>query len=187
MPGATIEIDGRETGVAPIVLEKVVPGKHLVVARINGVVPYSTVVTVEAKKQTEVLAKYKDTSGGDDVGVVADSIAKNQLPKGIVQNAIKAAKSAQANWLVFGAMVKDADKFKVFTYVLNVASGKIKAIEQVNFDLELLTAESDVLRVVQAITTQLDQFDGAIGEIAKFAPRARKRNMVSKFNASLNT
>ncbi|MEE2901534.1 MAG: PEGA domain-containing protein [Myxococcota bacterium] len=184
LPGATIEIDGRETGVAPIVLEKVVPGKHLVVARIKGVVPYSTVVTVEAKKQTEVLAKYKDTSGGDDVGVVADAIAKNQLPKAIVQNAIKAAKNAQAKWLVFGAMVKDADKFKVFTYVLNVENAKIKAIEQVNFDLELLTAESDVLRIVQAITKQVDQFDGSIAEIAKFEPRARKRNMVSKFNAS---
>ena len=184
LPGASIEIDGRETGVAPIILEKVVPGKHLVVARINGVVPYSTVVTVEAKKQTEVLAKYKDTSGGDDVGVVADSIAKNQLPKEIVKNAINAAKSTQAKWLVFGAMVKDADKFKVFTYVLNAESGQIKAIDPVNFDLELLTAESDVLRIVQAITQQIEQFDGTVTEIATFERRARKRNMVSKFNAS---
>ena len=74
------------------------------------------------------------------------------------------------------------DKFKVFTYVLNVESAS-KAIEQVNFDLELLTAESDVLRIVKRHEA-VDQFDGSVAEIAKFEPRARKRNMVSKFNAS---
>jgi len=184
LPGAAVELNGRPTGVAPILLEKVVPGRHLIVTRIEGVIPFSTVINVVAKKQSEVTARYGNTAGGDEVGAVADALSTNKLPKAIVASAVKASKAVGAEWVIFGAMAKDDDKFRVHTYLMNSAAKKIKSLEIVNFDLELLTAESDVLRIVQNTTASMENFDGKAGEIKLIEKRLREQSTVNRFNAS---
>jgi hypothetical protein len=184
LPGAMIELDGRPTGVAPVLLEKVVPGKHLLVARIDGVIPFSTVINVVTKQQTDVTARYSDTSGGDEVGAVADALSTNKLPKEIVESAVKAGETVGAQWVIFGAMAKDDDKYHVHTYLMNVKARKLKSLDVVNFDIELLTAESDVLRIVQDTTNSMENFDGDVSQIKTIERRMRAQSTVNRFNAS---
>jgi hypothetical protein len=184
LPGANIELDGRPTGVAPILLEKVVPGRHLIVARIDGVIPFSTVINVAAKQEAKVVARYGNTAGGDEVGAVAEALSTNKLPKAMVASAVKASKAVGAEWVIFGAIAKADDKFRVHTYLLKTDTQKIKVLQTVNFDLELLTAESDVLRIVQDASASIADFDGADTEITLIEKRMRAKSTVTRFNAS---
>ena len=185
LPGARIELDGRPTDVAPVLLEKVVPGRHVIVARIDGVTPFATTVTVKAGEKLEVVARYAGTMGGDQVGAVTDAIAQNTIPAKAVSSAAAAGKGAGAKWVIFGAMAKDDDKYRVHTYVLDIAGSKIKELPSLNFDLELLTAESDVLRIVRDATATIEAFPAdAIASIKTIETRMRATNTTNRFNAS---
>jgi len=184
LPGAQVLLDGRPMDVAPVLLERVVPGKHLITARIEGAPAYASTITVEAKKTVEVIATYTDTAGGSAVGTVTDALAKNSVPKIAVTAATEAGKKANAGWVVFGALAKDDDRFRVHTYVVDVNAGQVAELEELSFDLEMLTAESDVLRIVTNARAKIDGFSDGKAEIKKIAKRMRSQNLVNKVNAS---
>ena len=167
-----------------MLLQKVVPGKHLVTARIDGVPAYAATVVVEPKKTIEVVASYASTAGGSAVGKVADAIALNAVPKEAVASASEAGKSVGASWVVFGAMARDDDRFRVHTYVVDVAATQVAALEELSFDLELLTAESDVLRIVKNARAKVDTFSEGQPSFARIERRIRTQSTVNKVNAS---
>lgn len=184
LPGARIEIDGRAADVAPVLLEKVVPGKHLIVARLDGVTPFATTIEAEAGKDLTLMARFGNTLGGDAVGDVTDALAQNELSKGAVSSASKAGQQAGAAWVVFGAMAKDDDKFRVHTYVVEAKSGRLAALDVLNFDLELLTAESDILALVKNAARIIEAFPSGETAVAVIEKRIRRQDLTNRFNAS---
>ena len=52
LPGATVQLDGRQMDVAPVLINRVLPGKHIIFAKVDGVPPFGR-REVEAKKKTE--------------------------------------------------------------------------------------------------------------------------------------
>ena len=184
LPGAKITLDGREMDVAPVALNQVVPGKHLIGATVDGVPAYRTVVQVPSGKKSEVTANFGGTVGGDAVGDVTDAIAKNGLPRAAVEKAVQAGKAVGATFVVAGGMAKDENHFNVHTFVVNVPAGTVRAVDVVNFDLDLLTAESDVLRVVQAVDSAIKSFGNGQQALAVVEKRIREQSTVNEVNAT---
>lgn len=185
LPGAKVSIDGRampET--APLLLDKVVPGKHLVLVEVPEVTPFGAVVTVTAGGNAQLRATFGNTLGGSSVGQVTDAIAENAIPTPAVDGAAAAGKAADAKFVIFGAMAKDEDKFRVHTFAVEVSSGKIAKLDEVAFDLDLLTAEADVLKIANAVHGAIAAFPAGERAIAKVEPRIRSQSTVTKVDAS---
>ena len=184
LPGARITLDGRLMDVAPVLLTKAVPGKHLLGATIDGVPPYAALVEIKAGKKNEFTANFGGVVGGDTVGDVAEAITTNGLPKKAVDAAVKSGQAAGAEFVVLGGLTKDDNHFNVYTFVLEVKSGLVRTLEQVNFDLDLLTAESDVLRVVQQIAASVSAFSEGKPQIAAIDAKVRSQSVVNEVSAA---
>lgn len=185
LPGAKVSLDGREMEVAPVLLDKVVPGKHLVVAQVPDVNAWGAVVNVPPKGKVEVRATFSGTLGGSSVGRVTDAIAENAIPKNAVEAAASAGKEAGAPYVIFGGMAKDDDKFRVHSYLVEAKTAKIVPLESVSFDLELLTAETDVLRIANAAHDAITKFPpSAQAQVAQIERRIKAQSNVTKVDAS---
>ncbi len=183
LPGAKITLDGREMDVAPVLLQKTAAGRHLIGAKVDGVSVYRAVVTVRAKTKTEFRASFGGTVGGDAVGIVTEAISVNGLPAAAVKKAVEAGKEVGATYVVAGGMSKEEDHFNVHTFVINVASQKVQTMEPVKFDLDLLTAEADVFRVVSQVEASLKGFAGTGPMIAMIERKARKQSTINEVDA----
>lgn len=186
LPGAKISLDGRPMEVAPVMLERVVPGKHLVRAEIPEVPAFATIIHVTPGQKLEVRASYAGTLGGSAVGRVTDAIAENGIPRPAVESAAAAGRDVGAKFVVVGAMAKDEDRFQVHTFVVQVESTKIQPLEAASFDLEMLTAESDVLRITNAAFDSFASFPGsAQPSIAQVDKRIRGgQSTITKVDAA---
>jgi len=182
IPGAEISIDGRPTDTAPVRLVKILPGKHIIGAKAEGVDPSRMVV--EVKDEGEVTIGFGRTVGGASVSRVADAIAENALPTPALQAAQQAGREAQASYVVLGGLAKDVDHFNVHTFVLDVGSGKVSTLEVTQFDLDLLTAASDVLRVVLGVEKALDGFEGTETAVRTIEPQIRPTQVVNEVDGS---
>ena len=100
LPGATVFLAGREMDVAPVVLRKVVHGKHLVGAKVEGVPMYRAVVEVKAGARAEFRVNFGGTVGGTAVGEVTEAISVNGLPKAAVRSAVNAGQAVNARYVV---------------------------------------------------------------------------------------
>lgn len=183
LPGAQITLDGRPMDTAPVVLKKVVPGKHLLGAKIEGVPAFAAIVEVKPAKNDYTVV-FANTVGGASVGTVADAIAENAIPKKAVEAAAAAGREAGAAYVVLGALARDDDRFHVHTYVVDVAKSQIKPLDVVDFDLEMLTAESDVLRVVQNIHTVVGSFSSSDTSVATIERRINKQPTINEVAAA---
>lgn len=185
LPGAKILLDGRDAKVAPVRLESALPGKHILHARIDGVPQAGLVVTLRPGKNREVTVSFDNTWGGVAVGAVADAIAENKIPEGAVKKAIEAGKEAGVEFVVAGGMAQDkvAAKFNVHTFVVNVASGGIAQLPMTNFDLDMLTAASDVIRIVRAVEDKVKDYSDAKRAISSIESKVRPIVLATNFNA----
>lgn len=184
LPGAKVSLDGRAMEVAPVLLDKVVPGRHAILVQIPEVAPFGAVITVASGQKTQVNATFSNTMGGSSVGKVTDAIAQNGIPKPAVDSAAAAGKESGAAYVILGGMAKDEDKFRVHTFIVDVGSGKIHALEPAAFDLEMLTAETDVLRIVNAAHDTFSKFPGTSAEIALVEKRIKAQSTVTTIDAT---
>lgn len=173
LPGAAVQLDGRDMDVAPVLIDRVVPGKHLITARVDGVPPFGAVVTIKQKEKNEFVVNFAGVLGGAEVGDVADSIAENKLPAAAVKKAVAAGKNAGAAFVVAGGLARDRinNDLNVHTFVVKVDNGQIKTLNPVDFDSEMLTAESDVIRVVRQVDSAVKKFDQASQMVAMIEKR----------------
>ncbi len=183
LPGAEVSLDGRSMATAPVRLLRVPPGKHILSATVEGAKPTHAILTVPSGKKLEYTVAFGETVGGPSVGKVADSITENSLPKDAVAAAQSAGKAAAVDFVVVGGLAKDEDHFNVHTFVLDVPSGKLKQLEVSQFDLDLLTAESDVLRVVIGVEQSLESFDGALASANDIDKGIRRTAVVTEVEA----
>lgn len=184
IPGARISMDGREMDVAPVLLKKVVPGKHLIIAELEGVPTTGAVVQVSPKKTAEFTVTFGSTMGGDAVGRVAEAVAQNELPKKAVQSAAKAGRDASAKFVVLGGLARQENSFRVHTFVVDVDKSRVKPLDPVKFDIELLTAESDVLRVVRNVEDAIANFSGGKSDVNRIERSIKVQSTVNEVVAS---
>jgi TolB-like protein len=187
LPGAVISLDGREMDVAPVLLQKAVPGKHLIAALVAGVPPYKAIVEVKSGAKSEYRVIFGGTKGGPAVGEVTDAISTNAMSKDAVTAAVNAGKAAGADYVVAGGMSKGEDHFKMHTFVVDVKSGKLQPLDMVKFDLDLLTAEADVIRIARQVETAVKSFSAPKPMIAAIDATVRSTTTITEVSAAPDT
>lgn len=187
LPGATILLDGREMGVAPVLLEQAVPGKHLLGAEVEGVPAYKAIVEVKPGNKTEYRVTFGGTVGGAEVGEVTDAISINKVSKDAVKAAVQAGKNAGAEYVVAGGMSRGDNNFKTHTFVVEVKTGKMQPLEVVDIDFELLTAEADIIRAARQIEAAMKAFDKPKPVIAMIDAKVSGSTTITRVDARPDT
>lgn len=187
LPGATILLDGREMDVAPVLLQKAVPGKHLLGAQVQGVPPYKAIVEVKPGQKTDFRVTFGGTVGGAEVGEVTEAISTNSVSKAAVKAAVQAGKNAGADFVVAGGMSRGENNFKTHTFVVDVKSGKMQPLEVVDLDFELLTAEADIIRVARMVEDAMKSFSAPKPMIAMIDARVSGKTTINTVDARPDT
>ena len=183
IPGARIALDGRTLGVAPIHINDVISGKHFISAIGEGVQSIAQSVEIAPGDVTEFVATFGETVGGRSVGPLSDAVMDNQISAKTVADAVAAGKQEDASFVALAGITKDEERMKVHGYVVDVEAARISPLEVVALDLDLLTAESDVLRIVRALSKQIRERAEGAKEIGNIDPRAIRANIVSEVSA----
>lgn len=185
IPGAEVTLDGRSMDVTPVLLKQVLPGRHLVVARSEGARPFGATVEVKSGQKGELAVVFPGGPGGSDVGAVADALARNAVPPAAVAAAARAGRRAGAAFVVIGALARAEDRFQVHPFVVEVGSARIAPLEVVHLDLELLTAESDVLRLADAVGRAVAAFpSSAPAQIDEIEKRVKQTTTINEVAAA---
>lgn len=184
LAGAEIALDGRKMGVAPLRLSGVVPGTHLLSAQRDGVPPYAAFVTVKARSTTKHLVSFDGIEDGATLGKIAGTLTRNTLDGRTLRSIQGLAKKAKAAYTVTGGIAAADGKLRVHTLLIDGQSGKVVALEPVAFDSELLTAESDVLKIVRSLEASIQSFSGGTSAIAQIDPTIAAQSAIAEVNAA---
>ncbi|MBK8012716.1 MAG: PEGA domain-containing protein [Deltaproteobacteria bacterium] len=183
IPGARIALDGRTLGVAPIHINDVIAGKHFISAMGEGVRSIAHAVEIAPERATEFVATFGDTVGGRSVGPLSDALMDNQITAQTVADAVAAGKQEDAAFVALAGITKDEERMHVHGYVVDVSTARIRPLDVVALDLDLLTAESDILRMVRGVAKQIRERGEGKTEVGKIDPRAIHANIVSEVSA----
>ena len=167
LAGATISLDGREMGVAPVMIDRVVPGRHLITAEVEGRPRYGAFVDVEGRRTQDFVATFADPSVGANARAVMQAVADNGLPPAALRAAVAAARTKGARFVVAGGVAADPSDgdLNVHTVVIDAQRRRAKALEPLDFDAELLTAESDVVQIVRAVEANVPRLSDGLSKI----------------------
>ena len=173
VPGAIVRLDGRKMDAAPIRIRKVIPGRHWIRATVQGVAPYGRFVELSPGSELIVDVDFGDIVGGAAVGESASALAQNRLPAMAVNNAAIVGEQAGARLVILGGLAADRVEkdFNVHTFVVNVSTKTVAVLLPVSFDESLLTAESDVIGVVEQIEEVARSFPTGVANVEQIEPQ----------------
>lgn len=166
VPGARVELDGRDLGAAPVVAKGVVVGRHLVRVHAPGRPASLAAVDVRATGDNRHVAALGALVGGETVASVAADLRANTLAPKTVEAARAAGRHAAAERVLVAGLVKNDLKIRVRAALVDVGSGHVQVLEPLDLDEGLLTAEADVLRLARAAEAGITK-PTPVGAIAK--------------------
>lgn len=184
--GATVLLDGRNMGKAPIVLEDALPGKHWIRVERAGESVQVKTVRARGKKTLEV----EFAGGGADAGPsaapaagVLGAISANKVESEHIAALAKAGRKAGADFVLFGGIYKTDTAYQIRTAYVQVRSGTVGGLTDIAFDLDMLSAEIEVFKLVDDAKTQaesgaLKNPDEAPYVLAKKMRQPRRRRVV---------
>lgn len=157
-PGASVLFDGRNLGKAPLVLTDVLPGEHWVRVERPGEAVQVKKIRVRGDKTLDV----EFSGAGDDepapaaAAGVMGAIAGNKVGADDVAALAKAGKKAGADFVMFGGIYKTDTAYQIRTAFVAVGSGKVGRVTDIAFDLDMLSAEIEVFKLVEDAKNQAE-------------------------------
>ena len=171
-PGAQVLFDGRNMGKAPIALEDALPGVHWIRVERPGDPVRVKKLNIPSKQTTVVEFAGAPGSEAEEpsaVGVLA-ALAANQVGEEHVAQLQAAGKKAGADLVMFGAIYKSDTAYNIRTAYLRVKDGSVGRLQDIAFDLDMLTAEIEVYKLADDATSQAKS--GQLSEPVKERPFA---------------
>jgi hypothetical protein len=169
--GAQVLFDGRNLGKAPILLKEALPGDHWVRVERPGEAPQ--IKKIKASGKATLVVEFEGAEGAKEesaspVGVLG-AIARNQIGAEHVKQLAGAGKRAGADFVMFGAIFTTDTAYQIRTAYVRVKDGKVGRLLDVAFDLDMLSAEIEVFKLVEDAKKQTrGEFERGINE-ATFA------------------
>ena len=150
---ARVLLDGRPLHTAPVLLENVLPGAHVVRVERGGAAWAERVICVSG---TEVSLHPK--LGGDDAGPLAELRAKlssGELTQASAQAAARLARAAFAQAALIGAIAREGDGYAVRSFLVLSRSEKVIPLGPATLDPQLVGSSLEVLRVADDVVAHL--------------------------------
>lgn len=175
--GATVLFDGRNLGKAPIVLEEALPGRHWI--RVEQPGETVQVRTVQARGGKTLVVDFAGAgeeapSEASSAGVMG-AIAANKVEPAHIGQMSKAGKTAGADFVLFGGIYKTDTAYQIRSAYVDVRSGKAGRLTEIAFDLDMLSAEIEVFKLVDDAKNQAEA--GALSAVESESPFVLARKL----------
>lgn len=149
-PGAQVFLDGRNLGKAPMMMNEVLPGAHWV--RVEKASEPAQVKKLLVRSKNTILVEFDgagaEPAGGAEEAVgVLGGIAKNALEKTHLEQLRATGKRAGASFVIFGSIYRTDTAFNIYTSVLVVSDGSVGRLQEIAFDLDMLSAQIEVFKL----------------------------------------
>lgn len=165
LPGAEISLDGRRLGVAPLRLRGILTGQHLLTAKLGRLPRAGAILNLKPGDNPKFTLGAR-AQGGASIGA---DVAGNQITATTLARAVRAGQAAGAQFVLLGGLASAESSYRAYPFLVEVQSGRLAKLKPVDFDKELLTAESDLLGVVRQVEATTAKFAGDRRPVAKIA------------------
>ncbi|MBN2360360.1 MAG: PEGA domain-containing protein [Deltaproteobacteria bacterium] len=160
--GAEVFFDARSVGATPIVLKNVPPGVHFVRVVKEGAGVVGKRVEVESSKAAEFRANLggggdKEAGGISKSGfvAVAAAVVGNRVDVVVTEAVQKIGKERQADYVMFGGLRKGETSVPVATYLVNVATGALLRLIDIDIDLDMLSVSIEAFKLTEDLTNNI--------------------------------
>lgn len=149
--GAQVLFDGRNMGKAPLILKDALPGNHWIRVERPGETPQVKKIAVKANRTISVEMEGADSSSSDaasGVGVLG-AIQANDLTRDHISQLKSAGSRAGADYVMVGGIYKTETAYLIRTAYVSVKDGSIGRLQDIAFDLDMLSAEIEVYKLAE--------------------------------------
>ncbi|MGI5862677.1 MAG: PEGA domain-containing protein [Myxococcales bacterium] len=155
--GATVVLDGREIGKAPVMIKDVIKGAHyLRVIPADGGEAWAE--RVEAAPGDVVRVTPSLQSAGGPIGAIVALMSRNVIDQVVVEKAAAVGEKAGAEFVVLGGVHKEANQIVVSSHLLRVAQRRVCLLQRVVVDEAMLGAGIEVYKVGADIGNKVEIF-----------------------------
>jgi hypothetical protein len=157
--GSTAFLDGRDLGMVPVLEENVPAGAHYV--KVEGGKGDRFGQVIEMKGALVKVKASFSSSGGDRAPVTApvDPKIASTIDEPTHQRLSGYLKSTNADYALVGYVYKTGDtQLTAGTALYSVKKSAFAALEPVGFDTEVLTANTEAFKLVDAVVLKLATF-----------------------------
>jgi hypothetical protein len=151
LPGVAVFLDGRPVGTAPLLLEGVAPGKHALVLRREGFLPWSqkfSVIDGQIKRFEANLYRMKRPK---DLPEALTALRANRLEQSAVEVAAALLREHDDVPLALvGGVAQDGDKVYLALALVD-RQGRAKRLKPMRFSSEFLTAHITLSSLIEKI------------------------------------
>jgi tetratricopeptide (TPR) repeat protein len=154
--GATIYLNGRKAGVAPVILKNLLPGDYYLRVHKQGLQPWAGKVTVASSRRETARALLGGVAR--ETGPLADiteAVRANVLSRTTLNKIQAYGKSLKANFMVVGGVQKTGDNYNVSSLLIRIADKHVCALPTIQLNSEVVGANSEVHDLVTAIERQV--------------------------------
>ena len=155
--GATVFLDGRKVGTAPLLLKDLVPGEHYVRVEKEGLQTWADKVVVEATKKRAVLASLGGVmKASGPLGEIAEALRANRIDAAAAAAIASQGKEISADLVLLGGVAKVGDNYRVGSFLLRVDNHQVCQLAEIQLDPDLLGASVEVYNLVSAAIKTVD-------------------------------
>jgi hypothetical protein len=169
--GATVFLDGRDVGRAPLRIKDVIKGAHY----LRVAPPGGEVWAERVDVAPDDVAKVSPDVGGGGAGPQAELVSVlggNSVDEAVVQKAVDFAGTHGADFVVLGGVHKAGEEIVASTLLLKVSARKLCVLPRVKFDAEMLGAGIEIYKVGADLVTKVEAFGEPVSLPAKLAKDA---------------
>ncbi len=145
--GATVFVDGRELGTAPLLVKGLPVGSHVVRVYQKDVGLFGEVVEVDFEQQSKVSPGFFKSTGAGPL----DLLAQNRFDDAAAANVAEAAKEAGLDGAIVGAVNKTKTEIPTALIYVDAASKMVRHIDILHFDGDLLNLTIETLKAREEI------------------------------------
>lgn len=149
--GATVEIDGRPLGTAPVTVTELPAGRHLVRALREGRPPWGEVIDVRAGEVVTVRPGFLAASGTSWL----DDLQRNQLNPVAADSVAAAARARGQRAALVGVLSKNFTAITVQLVLVDAATGGFTRLPSISFQADLLDISIESLKAREAVASLL--------------------------------
>lgn len=160
--GAEVFFDGRSVGATPVTLKNVPPGRHFVRVVKEGAGVVGRRVEVESGKVAELRADLGGGAAKASGGIsrsgfvaVAAAVAGNRVDVVVTEAVQNIGKERKADYVLFGGLRKGETSIPVATYLVNVATGALIRLMDIDIDLDMLSVSIEAFKLTEDLNNNV--------------------------------
>ena len=163
VPGTDVYLNGRKLGPAPLTLQGIPAGEHLVGVFRTGFKPWGKKVQIDAGESVSVQATVTRGMGGQAQQRMLSTLRDNRVDANVARVAGRLFKrhGKKAVMGLFGGVAKQNNQIWVTLYAVD-KKGRAIRLKQMKFDPDFLTAHLSLSPVMEELGALKEDFQGTL-------------------------